>query len=240
MPNLTKVSYQIQHNSWIKYMKDQMLLLVAAQEEMSFANVLPPTWQVLIVLQIVLKKLIRKKLPLITLDVFALEQRTVLNLKMLLVTNVTQTIILQKTVKINVTHQNSTLFYLMTPANNVEKKNISKLITKHVPLVQKALFKIQLEKLVNVQRIPISMLTQHVHPLMFAKMGLYLKENVPQCAQVHNISRLMLAKIVLMLPKEEFQKMLKKLVVNVPLLMIKLLLLMAQRIAHAKPTRKLV
>jgi len=110
MPNLTKVSYQIQHNSWIKYMKDQMLLLVAAKEEMSFANVLPPTWQVLIVLLIVLKKLIRQKLPLITLDVFALEQRTVLNLKMLLATNVTLTIILQKLAKPNVTNQNSNLY----------------------------------------------------------------------------------------------------------------------------------
>lgn len=87
-----------------------MLLLVAAKEEMSFANVLPPTWQVLIVLLIVLKKLIRQKLPLITLDVFALEQRTVLNLKMLLATNVTLTIILQKLAKPNVTNQNSNLY----------------------------------------------------------------------------------------------------------------------------------
>jgi hypothetical protein len=62
----------------------------------------------------------------------------------------------------------------MTPAKNVEKKNISKQIPKNVPLVQKALFKTQLEKLVNVQRIPISRLTQNVHPIKFAKMGLYL------------------------------------------------------------------
>jgi hypothetical protein len=40
-----------------------------------------------------------------------------------------------------------------------------------------------------------------------------------------------------MLIKEEYQKMLPKLVVNVPLLMTKLLLLMAQRIANAKPIR---
>ena len=89
-------------------MKDQMLLLVAAKEEMSFANVLPPTWQVLIVLLIVLKKLKRQKLPLITLDVFALELRTVLNLQILMhVMHVILTTILQKLAKPNVTKQNS-------------------------------------------------------------------------------------------------------------------------------------
>ena len=128
----------------------------------------------------------------------------------------------------------------MTPAKNVEKKNITKQIIKHVPLVQKALFKAQLEKLVNVQRIPISMITQHVHPLMFANRAMYLKENVTQNVLIPNISMEMLAKNALVLTKEEFQKMLPNLVVNVPLPMIKLLLMLAQRIANAKPTRKLV
>lgn len=111
MPNLTKVSYQIQHNSWIKYMKDQMLLLVAAQEEKSLANVLQPTWQVLLVTKIVQKKLNRQKLLLITLDVFALEQRTVLNLQVLPnVMHVKLITILQKLAKPNVTLQNSNLY----------------------------------------------------------------------------------------------------------------------------------
>jgi hypothetical protein len=50
----------------------------------------------------------------------------------------------------------------------------------------------------------------------------------------------MLAKIALVLTKEEFQKMIKKLVVNVPLLLIKLLKLLVQRIVNVKPTRNLV
>jgi len=128
----------------------------------------------------------------------------------------------------------------MTPVKNVEKKNITKQIQKHVPHVETKESKTQLEKIVNAQRVPISKLHKNVDPMMIAPMGLYPKEHVQQNVLIPNISILMLAKIVLVPTKEEFQKMLPKLVVNVPLLMLKLLLLLAQRIANAKPTRKLV
>jgi len=158
MPNLTKVSYQIQHNSWIKYMKDQMLLHVTKQEEMSFANVLPPTCQVKLVPQIVLKKQKRQKFPLITLNVFALEQRTVLNSQMQMhVTPVVLIIILKKLAKQNVTLPNSNLYWMMIHAKNVEKKNTLKQIPKNVQLVEKIKLETQLVRIVNVQRVPISM-----------------------------------------------------------------------------------
>lgn len=66
MPNLTKVSYQIQHNSWKKSMKDQMLLHVPKQVVQSLANVPKPICQELLVIKIAHQKLKRKKFPLIT------------------------------------------------------------------------------------------------------------------------------------------------------------------------------
>jgi len=75
---------------------------------------------------------------------------------------------------------------------------------------------------------------------MFANLGMYLKEHVPQNALLLKKSVMIKLNVMiaLILLKEELQKV-TGLLANVPLPMIKLLLQVAQRIANAKQTRYL-